>query len=274
MKKVPFALTPQSEIMLGYRPMATGLSRIFGGFVAAVLLFIALVLPLRAQDQVQLQSGDVITGKIVGVAGGQVSITSKAVSGGMAKLSYDLSSIKSVQMDPPAAVTQAQNAPPATVIATLAPLVQQFAGLPADWVVDAMGALAEAYDSAGQDDQATALYTQINQLYPNSHLQNAAVAGTARLQLQHGDADAALATLKPLVDQANSDLAPSPAEGRSYARAFLVYGQALEKKQQYSQALEAFLTVKTMFYQNPQLVAKAEQEAAALRQANPGVGVE
>ncbi|MEI9998147.1 MAG: hypothetical protein WDO13_02725 [Verrucomicrobiota bacterium] len=48
----------------------------------------------------------------------------------------------------------------------------------------------------------------------------------------------------------------------------------LESRKQFPQALEAYLTVTTMFYQNPSLVAEADHYAKDLRTKNPGLGVE
>jgi tetratricopeptide (TPR) repeat protein len=239
-----------------------------------ILLFVSLGARGLADDQIKLKAGSTVSGSISGVSDGQVTVTGKAANGSPIRLSYYLTDIQSVTMEPPAAVATLAEAKPATVISTLEPLVKEYAGLPAGWVIDAMGELADAYGSSGQDDRAEAVYAQINQLYPNSPFQNAAVAGKAKIDLQQGKVDDAMALLQPLVAKANQNLAPSPSEGQFYARAFLVYGQALEAQKQFPKALEAFLTVKTMFYQNPTLVAQAEQLAAALRKDNPGVSVE
>ncbi len=225
-------------------------------------------------DELKLKSGDTVSGHITGFSDGQVAIASSTAAGGTAKLSYNLDSIQKIDMAAPDAVAALKDAPPATVVATLEPLIREYAGLPADWVVGAMGQLADAYDATGEPAKSEAIYAQINQLYPHSLYLDAAVSGTAKMQLQQGKIDEALATLQPLVTKAGQDLAPAPDEGKFYARAFLVYGQALEKKQQFPQALEAFLTVKTMFYQDPALAAEAESDAAALRRQNPGVSVD
>jgi tetratricopeptide (TPR) repeat protein len=228
-----------------------------------------------ADDQIHLKSGSTISGQITGVSDGQIWITTHTSNGGVAKVPAYLTDVASVQMTAPAAVTALkEDAPPATVISTLAPLVSQYAGLNANWVIDAMARLADAYDGANQSDKATAIYTQMNSLYPNSPHQNEAAAGLAQLDLQQGKVDEALAKLQPVIDKASQNLAPSPEDARSFARAFLVYGQALQQQKQFSKALEAYLTVKTMFYQNPALVAQAEQLASALRQQNPGLGVD
>ncbi len=239
----------------------------------AASFFVAVSSLAAADDQIQLKSGSTITGQINGVSDGQISVTIALASGGVGKTVVNLSDVKSVQMATPEAVTALKNAAPDAVIAGLEPIVKQYAGLDTPWIVDAMAQLADAYESAGQNDKAVATYVQINQFYPGSNHQNEAAAGLAQLDLQQGKVNDALAKLQPVIDKASQDLAPSPDDARSYARAFLVYGQALQQQKENAKALEAYLTVKTMFYQSPALVAQAEKLASALRQQNPGLGV-
>jgi tetratricopeptide (TPR) repeat protein len=177
-------------------------------------------------------------------------------------------------MAPPDAMVKAEGAPPATVVETLEPLLKQFGGLPTDWVVQAMGQLADAYAAQGQMDRALGIYDQIDLLYPNSKYHLQAVAGKAGVTLKQGKIAEAISDVQPIIDQANKDLAPSQAEGGLYATAFLVYGQALEAEKKPEQALEAYLTVKTMFYQNPALADQADQMAKKLRDQYPDLGVE
>jgi tetratricopeptide (TPR) repeat protein len=241
----------------------------------ATTFFLLLGIWVTADDQIKLKSGNTISGEITGVSDDQIMVTIPSATGNPVKSVVYLSDVQSVQMASPAAMAGLKgDAPPAAVIAALSPLVKAYAGLKTNWVIDAMAQLADAYENSNQDAQAVAIYAQINQLYPDSPYQNAAAAGLAQLDLQQGKVDDALAKLQPVIDKASADLAPSPEEGRSYARAFLVYGQALQQEKQYSKALEAYLTVKTMFYQNPALVAQADQLASALRQQNPGLGVD
>ena len=253
--------------------MAIGSFPLFRGawslaIIPAIFAFVAF--PARAVDQLIKNDGTVVNGTITGVSDGQVSLTQ-----GGAKTVVYLTDIKSVNMAAPAAVEKAKGAAPADVIATLAPLVREYAGLPSDWVVyDAMGQLADAYDAESQPEKAAAIYAEINKLYPNSPYQKEAAVGQAKIAVKAGKIDDAMAAVKPLIDLANQNIAPSPDEGRLYAGAFLVYGQALEAQKQYPQALEAYLTVKTMFYQNPSLVALADTQAKALLAQHPGVGID
>jgi tetratricopeptide (TPR) repeat protein len=237
------------------------------GWLVTLLLVALFGFRGRADDQVLKNDGTPITGQIVGVSDGMVMIQSTTSRGGIAKVPYPLSDIKSVTMAVPPAVTAAE-APgtnPAAVVAALEPQVKLFAGLPADWVVGAMAQLAEAYSAQGQADKSVAIYNQIVQLYPGSSYEAVAKAGQAEMSLKAGKIDEALAAVQPMIDQVNKNIAPSPSDGAIYAKAFLVYGQVLEKQNKPQQALEAYLTVKTMFYQNPALVDQAGQLAQALR---------
>lgn len=228
-----------------------------------------------ADDQIYKNDGSMISGQVISVADGQVMIQSTTSRGGIAKVPYPLIDIKSVTMAVPASVlaAQAQGTTPAVVIADLESAVKQFAGLPADWVVSAMAQLADAYAAQGEADKSTAVYDQITQLYPGSSYMAVAKAGKAEMSLKAGKVDEALAAVQPMIDEANQNIAPSPTEGAIYAKAFLVYGQVKEKQGQPQDALEAYLTVKTMFYQNPALVSQADQLTQALRDKNPGIGV-
>ena len=238
------------------------------------LSLILLTVQFVAADQITKRDGTVLTGQITGIANGQILYSSTTSSGGIVKLSCYLTDVQPpVNMATPPEVVKVQNAAPAAVVAALEPEIKQFAGLPADWVVAAMAQLAEAYNALNQSDKAVALYDQIDTLYPGSKYHAEAVAGKAAMSLQQGKIDEALAAVQPIVDQANQDIAPSPSQAALYANSFIVYGQALEAQKKNEQALEAYLTVKTMFYQNPVPAGQADQLAQKLRAQNPGLGV-
>ncbi len=242
-----------------------------------VVALAALCLTLRviADDQIVKTDGTTVSGRITGVADGAATVESK-VGGGLAKFPVMLSDIKSITMQPPAEVAQAEapNTPPGQVIAALQAPVKTFAGLPAKWVVDAMAQLGDAYSQVGQTDKALEIYNDIGTLYPNSPYTAIADASRAQVDIEAGKVDDALQIVQPIVAKANQDLAPSAIDGAAYAKAFIVYGRALEAQKKVPEALEAFLTVKTMFYQNPNLVAEADHYAQDLRAKNPGIGVD
>ncbi len=253
--------------------MAIGVLLRVGRPCFSILLAVALP-SLAWADQLIMKSGQVVSGHIVSVSDGQVTVQSAASNGSLVTLPYQLSDIKTVTMAAPPELTAAKGQPPAQVIASLAPLVKAYAGLPTDWVLDAMAGLADAYSASNQDDAANAIYAQINQLYPGSVYTPIATAGQAKVLLSQGKADQALTTVQPVIDAANKTMAPSADEARAYANAFLVYGQILEAQKKYSQSLEAYLTVKTMFYQNRSLVDQSDQLVQKLRATAPGVSVD
>jgi len=245
--------------------------------VAAIALaFILLVLRAVADDQIVKTDGTTVNGTIVSASGGQVMIETHTSNGGIAKFPITITDIKSINMAVPADVTkvQAPGTAPGVIIAALEPQVKQFAGLPAGWVVNAMAQLGDAYSQVGQLDKALAVYNKISELYPGSAYENVAKASKAEVSLNSGKVDEALTIVQPIVDAANKNIAPSPKEGETYAKAFLVYGRVLVAQKKPQQALEAFLTVKTMFYQDPNLVTEADHYAKDLLDKNPGLGIE
>jgi tetratricopeptide (TPR) repeat protein len=245
---------------------------------ACLLALAALCLTLRgvADDQIVKNNGETVSGRITGVSNGGVMIESKTASGGVAKFPVFLADIKTVTMPTPPEVAKVQAAgtAPGDVIAALETPVKQFAGLKVGWVIDAMAQLGDAYSQVGQTDKALAVYNEIGTLYPGSAYVHIADASKAQLSLEAGKIDDAMKIVQPIVDQANQDIAPSPIDGATYAKAFIVYGRGLMAQKKLPEALEAFLTVKTMFYQNPALVAEAEHYAKDLRDQNKDLGVQ
>ncbi len=190
----------------------------------------ALTLRAVADDQIVKNDGTIVTGHITAVSDGAATVQTRTSSGGTAAFPVMISDIKSITMDPPAAVAQvaSPSTPPGDVIHALEAPVNQFAGLPAKWVVDAMARLGDAYSQVGQTDKALAIYNKIGTLYPNSAYINVANASRAQVDVDAGKLDDALKIVQPIVEKANQDLAPSPTDGATYAKAFIVYGRVLE----------------------------------------------
>jgi len=243
-----------------------------------VLALASACLTLRAvaDDQIVQTNGQTVVGHITGVSGGAATILTRTSTGGTAQFPVMISDIKSITMDAPPEVKQAETpgTAPADVIHALEGPANEYAGLPAKWVVDAMAQLGDAYSQIGQTDKALVIYNKIGSLYPDSPYVNIANASRAQVDVDAGKFDDALKIVEPIVEKANSDLAPSPVDGATYARAFIVYGRVMAAQKKLPQALEAFLTVKTMFYQNPSSVAEADRYAQDLRSKNPGLGVD
>lgn len=231
--------------------------------------FLLAISSASGQDKITLKNKTEVSGKIIEVSGPNVNM---AVSSGT--VPYPLNNIASVQMAAPADVVKAHDAAPDQVISLVEPLIKKFKGLPVDWVAEAMSMEADAYADQGKDDQSIATYSEMSKLYPGSRYQVRAQAGLARASLKAGNYDEAITKVAPLITDANKSFSPSPADGRVYGEAFLVRGQALEKKGKLKEALESYLTVVTVFYQNPATAKTAQELADKLRKNNPQVVVD
>ncbi len=221
-----------------------------------------------AEDTIYLKSDKQQVGTIVGADGANVSVE-VAVGSGKGRIPIPIASIQKIEMVTPSEVLNLNRSDAANVILVLEPLVKKFKGLPADWIVDAMGTLADAYTATGKIADSNSIYAQIEQLFPGSKYLIKANVGKAKGALASGSYDEALKLLDPLIEEANKTAAPSAEEGRLYGEVFLVKGKILEKKNDLEGALESYLTTVTSFYQNVDIVSQAEELAKKLRNQNP-----
>ncbi|MEM1059535.1 MAG: hypothetical protein AAGK14_09830 [Verrucomicrobiota bacterium] len=218
----------------------------------------------RAQDKIVFQDGKEQTGKILNVTGNSVTMQV-----GAGKIPFPLRNIRSVEMPPPAQLEQSIGKSAPEQISLLAPLVQRFKGLPAAWLVDAMGQLAAAYSDSGQSSKALDLYKEIQSTFPGSKFEMVATTGMAREELKKNNIPRAMSLVQPVIKASNENLMPTSTDSRIYADAYIVLGDAQAKNAMYDQALESYLAVVTIFYHNPRAVAEAEQKAQQLRANRP-----
>lgn len=217
-----------------------------------------------AQDKIVFANGRVEEGKILGAGNGQIQMRV-----GKGKVPFPVSQITSIEMETPPQLAQAAGKKPPVAITLLAPLVGQFRGLPAAWLVDAMGQLAAAYSDNNQPEKALALYEEIQRTYPNSKFEMVATTGIAREELKQGNTQKALSMLAPVIKASNENLMPSSSDSRLFSDAYLIRGQAYESAGMEDQALESYLAVVTVFYHSPRAVAEAEKRAQELRAKKP-----
>lgn len=217
-----------------------------------------------AQDKITKTDETVMTGQIVGVLNNQIQIKLPVGTVGV-----PVAQVKAVEMKVPAEVAASVNASPAQIISTLGPIANTFKGLPADWAVEAMAAVADAYSAQGDGAKAHELYVEMGKLYPGSRYLIKANVGLAKTALQNKQPDEALKLVQPLIEQSAQKFFYPEAECRLYAEAFLVQGHAFEAKGQFSEALASYLMTSTVFYQNETINAEAVTRVAKLREANP-----
>jgi tetratricopeptide (TPR) repeat protein len=213
------------------------------------------------------QDGSTMDGEVTAVHGGQADV--KLASG---TISLPLTAIKKVEMPAPQAVVAARTAAPAATIATLEPLLQNFQGLPADWITEAMSLLGNAYAEKGDFDKASALFDQVDKLSGGQGASPQTGLGRARIAIRQGHADEAKKYLQPLLDKAHATISPDSAQAASFSTAFLLQGQVLEAAGDAPGALESYLTAALLAPDAPSL-ATAQGKADALRAAHPGTQV-
>ncbi len=235
-----------------------------------LFLFFAAVLDGDAAGRIVKQDGATMEGEVTGVSGDQVQVKLEAGTIGMS-----LSQIKSVEMPAPKEIAALQadpNPAPATVLATAEPLVKNFEGLPADWLVDALVLIGNAYASQGDYEKSAAVFEKIKKTYGDRSYSLEANLGLARVALKQNRVDDALPLLQPLLAKARESISHSPSESRMYGEAFLLDGQALEAKGDAPGAFEAYLTA-NIFNQDPAAFQVADGKAQALRTSHPGLKV-
>lgn len=224
---------------------------------------------LLAQDQITFNTGQPpLAGKIERVANGQVMINI-----GVGSRPVPLSQITSVTMAaPPPAYNQALAAYEAReyekALQLLRPIVDQYKGLPTDWVQRGMGMIVDLYLELNQIPRAQQEYAEFEKFYPNAKSSERMVVMKAKMAVATKKVAEAKAVLEPMAKAALAKKEVSAQDGATYGQVFLVMGQIYESENKLPEALESYLRTVTVFYQDPTASAAAQAKADALRDAN------
>lgn len=232
--------------------------------IIAVLLLVSGIVVLPAQDVVVQKSDGVSrSGQILGVKGDAIRIKF-----GPAETTIPMANVASVTMAPPKAFTDSlalwQTGDAAKTLATLAPVVENFNGLPTKWAERASALLGEVYLATSQLDKAEAAFAAFQKFYPNAG--TSADVGLARLAIAKKDYDAARVKLVPIVEQARATKFPDSNTCAVYGQALYLLGQVQEASAENAEALENYLLAVTLFHEDEAVVAKATERANALKE--------
>jgi len=239
----------------------------------AVILTLATVVNLRAQDVIITNDNQQRTVKIIGVS---PSGTTLDFYVGQGQLGLPLASVKEVRMPPPAEFTQAQAAYQAKDFSKALNLIKtvtaKFKGMPSPWAQQATAMLGELYIATNDIPKAEAAYGDFKRMYPNGGSMQSEI-GLSRLAVAKQDYETAKQKLAPILEAALKEKVVQPANAVAYSQAFLVSGQVKEAGGDFSGALEDYLRTVTWFYYDRLAATSAQEHADALRSAHPGVTV-
>ena len=238
-----------------------------------LLLAGALFVPVlgHAQDKIVTKTGPV-SGEVTGVApdGSPLINTAKG------RIKINKSDILSIEMRTPAPVAEAREAVAAgdwakAETAVTGPLAQ-FKGLQADWVIEALGILADAQIALKKNDEARKTCEEIRANYAGTPYADKASVGLARLALAQAEGPAregrlaeVARLLQPILTAGSTTLMPDAARQSVLASAFLAQGQLQEARDQKAEALESYCKVIALYPVSPVVVAQAKSRADALR---------
>jgi len=204
-------------------------------------------------------------GQILGLKSGAIRIKI-----GPAETGIPMANVASVTMAAPKAYTDAlalwQKGDAAKTLPVLAPLVENFSGLPTPWAERACALLGEVYLAASQVDKAEAAFADFQKLYPDAG--SSVDIGLAELAIAKKDYDGARAKLVPIVEKAKATKLPDSDTSAVYGQALYLLGQVQESSAENAEALENYLLAVTLFHEDQAVVAKAAERANALKEKN------
>jgi len=145
-------------------------------------------------------------------------------------------------------------------------LVDQFFGLPVEWVQIAANRLGELYIKQEKYSEAEAIYKRYDKLYTANQDLSQSQLIRAQIALAQNHADTAKNILEPLLEIASSKEYVTDQEALLYGKAFLMHGQIKEIENEYPEALENYLKVVTLYPYDQATRSEAQEKARKLRE--------
>jgi len=234
----------------------------------AILVFLLALSPGRAEDQLRLKSGEIISGTAMKFDDTTQSLTFKFDKG---TLSYAQADIAEVRLKERPGVAEGRKALEEgkmdSVVAQWQGPVSQYLGVDHPWVLECAGGLGQAYLALGRVADAEALYGKMKKAYPSGAAALRAEVGLA-VASSGKDAAGLLGKLQGLEGQLKENLRPLRADREALAEFYFARGEAYEKKGEEKKALEDYLRVSILYPDPPSLGVRSAKKAEALRQAN------
>lgn len=214
------------------------------------------------------------TGSINGVQGDAIQLN---IPNG--KTSVPLAQVTRVEAAPPAAYAtgiQAYNAGNYDrALADLRTFGEAFRGLPTDWEQQTLAALGTVYLEKNDVAKAEAAFNDLRRYYPKAP-GGGVQFSVAQARIAFAKNNTAQA--KPQLDAIIQAALRSPAEvtradGAAYGQACYLMARLQERESNFQGALENYLRVVTLFYQDPTLTGRAQKGADDLRATHKNLTV-
>ena len=213
-------------------------------------------------------------GRITGVQGDAILLT---VPNG--QTSVPLSQVASVEASAPPAYATGMAAYNAgnydKALSDLRPVGDGFRGLPLDWAQQTLAALGSMYLEKNAVAKAEAAFNDYRKYYPNAPGNRLQLGGAqARIAFAKNNAPQARQALEAITQAAlKAPAEVTRSDGAAYGQAFYLTARLQERENNFQGALENYLRVITLFYQDAALADRAQKGADNLRAAHKGLSV-
>ncbi len=160
-------------------------------------------------------------------------------------------------------------------LADLRGIGEKFRGLPVDWAQQTLAALGNIYLEKNDIAKAEAAFADFRKYYPKAPGNGLQFnVAQARIAFAKNNAVAAKQQLDAIIQAAlKAPAEVNRTDGAAYAQAFYLMARLQERESNFQGALENYLRVVTLFYQDPAVAANAQKSADALRAAHKDVSV-
>lgn len=207
-----------------------------------------------------------VTGALIGVRNNAVEVQIP-----QGRIPYPLQQIKKVTVGVPPEYNQAiaalQQRDTDKALALINALATRYKGLPTEWAQNSTAMLVDLYLSKSDVLKAKSSLADLQKFYPSASGPTIEM-GAARIAFAEGDKATAREKAAPIAEAALKEKSINSGLARAYSQAFLVMGQVNESEGDLSAALENYLRVVTLFWNDPAAVATAQERADALRKKN------
>lgn len=239
------------------------------GFLLS-LFFLGLALPVCAWaqesvDTIILTDGSRRLGNITGVSDGLVRFEIRSQAGSV-QSSVPLAEVQSVNMQAPAALTEAEQMAAQGKVGEARPkleeLVNTFAGLPAGWVPRATLLLVDAQIDTGDSDAAETTLVDFQRNFPGREASTGLIR--AKIAIARDNYIGAKPLLAPIIEEAKKSKLSDTAQSIQFGQAFYLMGRIREQEGDLSGALEDYLRTSVLFFADKQTAALAQERADVL----------